>query len=379
MENKVRFLHTADLHLGAELSLIGAKAQERKTEMLLCLEKIFRLCRENTAQLLLIAGDLFENNSAACALCDHFFRCVKDNPDLTVVFAAGNHDPLTADSPFLNAKLPENLIVLGTEDECVELQHLPVRISGRSFKSVYSKGSSAFSLPVPHDEKINIMVMHADLGSDASSGYNPINRLFIETSGMDYIALGHVHSFSGVEKCGKTHYCYPGTPEPHGFDETGIKGVVVGEFSGKDLKYQFVPTSIRTYETVKIDISQAENSANAAEIILEKLKALFETTFADKLFKIILVGEIESSLTLNIAEITRRLSDSLYYVKIKNQTKIKTNLDLLKNENTLKGKFAKIMLEKIELATNDAQKKKYEKALYLGLQAFHSEVVYDEN
>ena len=40
---------------------------------------------------------------------------------------------------------------------------------------------------------------------------------------------------------------------------------------------------------------------------------------------------------------------------------------------------AKIMLEKIELATNDAQKKKYEKALYLGLQAFHSEVVYDEN
>ena len=41
---------------------------------------------------------------------------------------------------------------------------------------------------------------------------------------MDYIALGHRHSFSGINIAGRTHFAYSGCPQGRGFDELDEKG-----------------------------------------------------------------------------------------------------------------------------------------------------------
>ncbi|MBQ6816187.1 MAG: DNA repair exonuclease [Clostridia bacterium] len=379
MENNIRFLHTADLHLGAELSNLKEQSAERNAEMLLCLERIFALAKNEGASLLLIAGDLFENNSVPKAIFNTFLNCVETNSNITVVFAAGNHDPLTADSPFLTHTLPQNLLVLDTQDCILEPENLPVRIYGKSFKSIYEQGSNSFSLPVIKDEKINIMVLHAELGSVTNGNYNPITRNFLETSGMDYIALGHIHAFSGVEKIGSTHFCYSGTPEPHGFDEGGIKGVVLGEFTGKTLKTKFIETAERSFNTVNVDISDKQNSAEAAEQILAVLRERYGQSFGKNFYKIILDGFVGENANFNNTEILKRISPFVYYAKIRNNTKIKVDLNVLKNENSLKGIFVKTMLKKIESETDSFNKEKLEKALYLGLSAFNAEVNLVEN
>lgn len=378
MEQKIRFIHTADLHLGAAVSSGGSIAAERRNEALLTLEKIFAISRKNAVELLLIAGDLLENNAVEPKFFEAFIRCVAESPNLTVVFAAGNHDPLTADSPFLKKGLPENLILLGTEDSCIELASLPVRIYGRSFSSVYMQGRANFSIPAVNDEKVNIMVLHGDFGYDLSGEYNTVTKEFIEASNMDYVALGHVHAHIPPQKIRNTYFAYPGTPEPHGFDETGAKGIIAGEISKNEFRYEFLPISQRTYEVVEVDISGAVGSAAAAELILKNLKERFGEKTEEKLYKIILTGATEDSARIDATEILTRLSAVLYFAKIRDNTEPLVDLQLIKNENSLKGRFVSLMLERIE-AADEADKEKYKNALNIGLKAFGTGVKYNEN
>lgn len=378
MEHKIRFLHTADLHLGAAQSASPSVASERRLEALLTLERLFTICKKNEIPLMLISGDLLENNSVEPKFFEAFLRQVSTHPEITVIFSAGNHDPLTADSPFLNFSLPENLIVLGTEDECRELMGLPVRIYGKSFGSVYMAGKNNFSIPAEDDDKLNIMVIHGDFAGDSTGEYNPISRQFIELSKMDYIALGHIHAFSAPERLGKTYFAYPGTPEPHGFDETGVKGVIVGEISKTDFRYEFIPTARRRYEVVNADVGAATNSTEAAEIIKNLLSEKYGESYEDNFYKIILEGAVASDITLDCDEIRARLNDSIYFVKLRDNLSPDTDLQVLRNENSLKGKFVNIMLGRIENAAEN-EKEKLENALVIGLKAFSAQVKYNED
>lgn len=59
----VKILHCADIHIGAEESFLGMRAQSRRAETLITFEKIINIARENSVDILLIAGDLFNSNN----------------------------------------------------------------------------------------------------------------------------------------------------------------------------------------------------------------------------------------------------------------------------------------------------------------------------
>lgn len=377
MSEKLRVLHTADLHLGAEFSMLGTRANTRRAELKITGDNIFKICSANKIDLLLLAGDVFENNSVDENIVAAFFAACDFCPDTTIVFAAGNHDPLTADSPFLKYTLPENLIVLGCRDECVTLQDKGVRIYGKSFGGVYMEGSDRFSIIPENDGFVNIMVLHGDISSDKLGVYNPISIDFLESSKMDYVALGHVHEFSGIKKIGNTYYAYPGTPEPHGFDETGPKGVICGEIGKNYCNLTFVETAKRTYRYEEIDISDAKNTNDICNIILTALKEKFGENYADNLYKISLIGKVDENLTINCAEIQAQLGEIVFFVKLRNNTEIAVDLLLLAKENSLRGKFVKIMLQRCEDEPENAEQ--IMRSLYLGLKAFNMEVKFSEN
>ena len=98
--------------------------------------------------------------------------------------------------------------------------------------------------------------------------------------------------------------------------------------------------------------------------------------YSDNLYKIELTGEIDPETEINITEITARLSEKLYFVKVKDSTEYKIDLSALANDPSLKGIFVKNMLLKMELAED---KEIYKKALKIGLKAFKSEVNYIED
>jgi len=378
--NSVKILHCADIHLGAQDSFLGENAAKRRFETLLTFEKIIDTAKANSVDFFLISGDLFDDNQIEKEFIDRVFELLADLSDsgIKTVYCGGNHDPLNSLSPFKTRSLPKEVYVLGCEDECISFEEKGVRVYGRSFEDKSLSGESRFSLTVPDDEVINIMVLHGELKSDLNSNYNAITPEFVKSSRMDYIALGHVHKKSGILKLEKTSFAYCGCPEGQGFDELDEKGVYIGEVLKGQVNLEFLPVSKRRHIEEHIDISQCENSLQMVEIILEKLKTLYKDDYALNLYKIVLTGELFESVRVSIDEITSRLENELFYVKVKDKTDIKINAELIAGEASLKGVFVKNMLELINNAPID-EKQKYKDALKLGISAFNTEVYYNED
>lgn len=376
--NSVKILHCADVHLGAIGSFLGENANQRRFETLLTFEKIVETAKENQVDFLLISGDLFNSNEIDSQIVDGFFAAISSIGDIKIVYCAGNHDPLNSLSPFKNRDLPQNLFILGTENECIPFEEKGVRIYGRSFEDSSLLGENQFSLSVPSDDIINIMVLHGELKSDLNSSYNAITPEFVKTSKMDYIALGHVHKKSGVLKLGNTSFAYPGCPEGHGFDELDEKGVYMGNVYKNRVELDFLPVSKRRFIEEYIDVSLCENSAQMTTEILYRLKSKYGENYAVNLYKIVLTGEVSEGIKISTDEILSRLNAELYYAKLKDKTEIKIDTELLAKETSLKGFFVKNMLELIENAPTD-EKQKYKDALKLGLTAFNTEVQYSED
>ncbi|MBR7133829.1 MAG: DNA repair exonuclease [Clostridia bacterium] len=372
----VKILHCADIHIGAAESFLGAAAEKRQFETLLTFEGIVDLCLEKGVQLLAISGDLFDSNRIPTRFVDAVFEKLASAAPLRVVFAAGNHDPLDAESPFLNRTLPSNLTVLSTEDEAVIFEDIGVRVCGRSFASGFLKGEPNFKIPVKADDYINIMVQHGELRSDPGSNYNSITPDFVKNSGMDYIALGHVHKRSEIGRMGNTFFAYCGCPEGQGFDELDRKGVYMGKIGKGVCDLEFVPVSKRQHIHQKIDITDCDGGI--AEYISGELRSLYGEGYGENLYKIELVGSISTERDVNLSEIGARLSQELYFVKLKDSTECIIDTEGLAKETSLKGIFVKTMLERTANAPED-ERHLYRKALKLGLKAFSGEVKYSED
>ena len=372
--NSVRILHTADWHLGKENTYLGALANGRKYEITVTAKRIISLCEEADVDLLLIAGDIFDNNRIESEIIDEIFEALGQLTHTKVVIALGNHDPLTADSPFKNRTLSPNIYVLPENDYVLNFDDLNCRVYGSSFASVYRKGNDRFFITPADDNKINLMVLHGETRADLSSDYRSITKDFIESSKMDYIALGHNHKRSEVMKLGTSNFAYSGCIEGQGFDEDGQKGVYIGNITKAGYDLEFVSLAKRTHYCLNLNIT------DSASICDDVIKAIKEASSkpAEDLFKITLTGEIDPATTVNCDDIYAKVSSEVYFLKLKDRTGIKVDLDALASENSLRGRFVKEMLNRIENADED-KKAVFQNALQIGLKSFERQVSYGED
>lgn len=376
--NTVKILHCADIHIGAAESFLGAAAGNRRYETLLTFERIIDTAAAEGVRIIAAAGDIFDSNAVEEGLANAVFEKIASVPEIKVVFSAGNHDPLSAQSPFKNRRLPQNLYVLGAKDDCVVFDDLKTRVYGRSFEDVYLKGEERFSITPPEDGYVKLMVLHGELRSDLNSNYNSVTAGFIRQSGMDYIALGHIHKRTEPQKIGDTYYAYCGCPEGQGFDETDEKGVYIGEIGKGFCELKFIPMSKRRHICEKVDITGINSSAEISGAVTAQLIEKYGDGFGENLYKIELTGSIKGDFNLNLPEILSRVSERVYYAKIKDKTELLIDNEKLANEISLKGIFVKNMLEKMNNAP-EAEREGLENALKLGLRAFGAEVTYDED
>ena len=372
----VKILHCADLHIGAAESALGERGQSRRLEALLTFERIIKLAKDEKVNLLLIAGDLLCSNLVERSAVSRILDCIGEAGEIEVVFAAGNHDPVNAESPFNTLKLPDNFHILPEKDSVIYFEKLKTRVYGRSFGEVYMQGKSRFSLAAGSDS-INIMCQHGEVRSDLSSDYNSIIPEFIENCGMDYVALGHIHKRSEIMRRGDTFFAYSGCADGLGFDELGDKGVYIGEVGKGYNDLRFFKTSLRNHEKISVDVSDCDDSPAAAEKILSVLAEKFGENFRDNLYKIILTGNIPDGRWFNTGEIAGRLAGEVYFAKVKDETAVCEDLEVIKNEKSVKGIFVTKMLALIEENPQEAEKLRM--ALGIGLKAFSAEVEYNED
>ena len=87
--NNVKILHTADIHIGARDAFLGTAAESRRFETLLTFERIVDLAKEKGADILAIAGDLFDSNTLPERFVDAVFNKIASS-NIKTIFAESN-------------------------------------------------------------------------------------------------------------------------------------------------------------------------------------------------------------------------------------------------------------------------------------------------
>ena len=381
--SKIKILHCADLHIGAELASIGNKARQRKEEILMTFDNIVHICKEENIELLLIAGDLFQSSNVDNAIVNSVKTSLKSIPSTIVAIAPGNHDYISIDSPFLNDDWPDNVHIFKSKLEAIEFEKIGLRLWGAGFTSTYVTSPMLDIIDVPSDDMVNICAIHGELiCENQTSNYNPISATQLRFGNMDYVALGHIHKRSDVLKVGNTYYAYCGCPEGQGFDELDEKGVYVGTITKGKCDLEFRPISKRMNVELHANISGANTNNEVAEIVLRTIKIKYGELYGNHLYKVILEGAIDGNFKLDCEAVAIRLESKVYFIKLRDETHIEIDINSLAKEASLKGIFVQKMMNKINKSLdsgNDANVDQYRKALYIGLKAFDGEVGYNEN
>ncbi|MBD2201152.1 exonuclease SbcCD subunit D [Calothrix sp. FACHB-1219] len=77
---------------------------------------------------------------------------------------------------------------------------------------------------------------------------------------FDYVALGHVHKHQNLNKSNNPPVIYPGSIERVDFsEEKEAKGYVIVELAPGKADWEFCPLPVRTFRTIEVDLSKAED------------------------------------------------------------------------------------------------------------------------
>ncbi len=363
----VKIVHCADIHIGFN-GTDKRYAGRRRGEVIQTFFKAVDFVKENAADLFLIAGDLFDNHKIGQETVNQVLDSLSGFSGRTFIIA-GNHDYYGENTFWTKAEIPSNVTVL-SGDEAILCEELGVRVFGSSFTGAY-KNDFSFG-EVKQDNYINIALLHGEMARE--SAYCPITEEDIKNSGMDYVALGHIHKRSEVLKAGSTHYAYCGCLEGQGFDETGEKGIYFGTVEKGNVSMKFIPLCQRQFVEERIDISEITQKSEVAPFILRKINEKYGDIGDNWLYKIVLTGE--TTLSISTGEVVTALENKLYFVKVKDKTVAPIgDLETIAQENSIKGIFAEKMLKRMK----EGNKENAESALKLGLRSFFEEVNFDED
>ena len=374
---KIKILHCADIHFDTPFKELGKKlSQVSKEELLEVFKKIINIVIDEQVDILLIAGDVFDNFTVNKTTI-YFIASQLSRINNTQVFISpGNHDPYNSRSFYEIMDWPENVYIFKGELEKVDLEDLNLTVWGAAFNNQYEKKTLFRNVEIDNS-RINLMVIHGEISNNISENiYNPIYLEDIKKSGMEYIAVGHRHEFSGIKRDGKTFYAYSGCPQGRGFDEIGDKGIIIGDIAKDEVHLSFRPICKRKYNTVEIDISGLDTYEEVCSVILNSFpKDERENNF----FKIVLKGQLKEHLIINEDVLLSKLKEQFYYLKIINNTSVEINMDELASEFSVKGRFVSKML-KILADYPEEDKEIINLAIKLGIQSLsESEVKLDDN
>ena len=370
---RVKIVHTADLHFDTPFNEVDEKQRLiNKEELKEVFKNIINFCKEKHVEILLLAGDIFDNLTLSRETIHFIENVFNDIKETRVFISPGNHDPYDNNSFYKLIKWPENVYVFKGNLEKVYIEELKTNVWGAAFNGKYVRKSilKGFS---QNDEEINIMVIHGELSSsEEGNEYNPITLKNIRESGMDYIALGHRHNFSGVLKEGSTFYSYSGCPQGRGFDETGDKGIVYGYVAKGFAELSFIKTCKRNYEEVYVDISNLFGYEEIREKILDSIK---ENDRKNNLYKIILKGEVSEKFHIEEKIVKSKLLNDFYFCKVIDKTSIALDIKELSKGYSVKSIFVRKLVKKLKEAKTDEEREVIKMALKIGISSLSEDEV----
>ncbi len=324
----IKILHTADWHLGKKLDSFS-----RLEEQVLVMNEIVEIADQQQVDLVLIAGDLFDNFNPSVEAVELFYKTLKrlsNNGKRPVVAISGNHDsPSLIDAPdplarecgiiligYPNAKIQEfelnDFKISKSVEGMIELKlnsfDFPIRIihtpyaneirlkqyfgenKEEALNEVLATTWKNIANEYCDENGVNLLMAHLYMNQKGAEileepeGEKPIkignaDMIFSEAipPQIQYTALGHLHGFKNIGTEEKP-VVYSSSPLCYSFSEAGqTKYVSIIEVeSNQTISYHKIelkngkPLIRKTFDDINVAIEWLNENQNAlVELTLE--------------------------------------------------------------------------------------------------------------
>ena len=320
----IKILHLSDTHIGSGFShgkinpetLLNTRLEDFIRSLSLCIDAAIA----HPVDLVLFGGDAFPDATPPPYIRDAFAKEFKRLADAQIptILLVGNHDQhsqshgsaslsiyRTLDVPgfivgdrikthhITTAKGDVQVItipwlttnILLTREETLNLSLSEVdkclldRLQGGLEGEIRKLDPNIPTVLLGH-----LMADRATIGSErflaVSKGFTIPVSLFIRPE-IDYVALGHVHKHQNLNPSNQPPVVYPGSIERVDFsEEKEDKGYVLIDLTRGEAKWQFCPLPVRSFCTIKVDVSQSEQPET------DILKAIAKHPIADAVVRL---------------------------------------------------------------------------------------------
>ncbi|MHB1508700.1 MAG: metallophosphoesterase family protein [Acidimicrobiales bacterium] len=270
--NDFCFVHAADLHLDTPFKGIGATtpavAAALREASLEAFDNLVALCLARRAAFLLIAGDIYDGADRGIR-AQLRFRSGLDRlsqAGIATLVVHGNHDPVDSGWSAVTDWPPLVTIFRTTEVDAVPVVVDGIqlaRVQGISYWRRDVTENLALRFSARSGPGLQVGLLHCNLRGvgEGHRDYSPCSVEDLTKVGLDYWALGHIHSravLSGRPYGDAPWIVYPGnlqarSPKP---SERGPKGAVVVEVRGGDVAgIEFVACDRIRFATVGVDLN----------------------------------------------------------------------------------------------------------------------------
>jgi len=371
----LRFVHTADVHLGRSSQAFGTAAPEHRQRLMQAFERCLVCCRDYEAQLLIVAGDLFDSprppESTAQRVRSLLSDLASQSQVVATILIPGTHDPIQSGSLYerwLAEGLPDGVHLLSAEHPTLNVSELRVALHFATDPGKLQPDPQA---------QMNIGLLH---GSVQIPGWVDEDEVIITQEqiagcGMDYLALGHWHRFRDDSQQDVVAL-YPGSPEIVALPRRGavkqitrdnsLEQAVQGQVLVVDLDnaghctWEQVATGTLQYRKQDLDLA---DFANLEELI----QSILVLADGDTILDIRLVGIAPEQMVVDHDRILERVEEQFFRIRLTDESYADWDETGLEPSSLVAGRFRELMKERFEAAETDEQRQVIQQARSLGL------------
>ncbi|MEH2060981.1 MAG: exonuclease SbcCD subunit D [Nostoc sp.] len=299
----IKILHLSDIHMGSGFSHgrinpatgLNTRLEDFVNTLSICIDRAIA----DTVDMVIFGGDAFPDATpppyVQQAFASQFRRLMDAN--IPTVLLVGNHDQHSQGQGGASLNIYRTLGVPGfvvgdtltthciqTRNGKVQVITLPWLTRSTLMTRQETEGSSLAEVnqllterlrvviegeirrldpDVPTILLAHLMADNATLGAErflaVGKGFTlPLSLLTRPC--FDYVALGHVHRHQNLNKSNNPPVIYPGSIERVDFsEEKEDKGYVMLELERGSAEWEFCPLTVRTFRTIEVDISKADD------------------------------------------------------------------------------------------------------------------------
>lgn len=288
----VKFIHTSDWQIGMKGGGLGEAGPIVRETRIKSIHNVLKAAQENNVDFVLLCGDIFEHNMISQDEVKKVVAIFNKYPKIPLYLLPGNHDILGPDCIY------ERPIFKGVEHLTILRTNEPLEINGAILHpcpifSKYITQDITGIIPDVHEiDGIHIGVAHGTLkGKSPVPIWEevdlPISPACVDRTGIDYLALGHWHSYRTYEdSTGVIRIVYSGTHEQTKYSEDDAGHCLLVQIEGKGDEPKIETIKTGQLKWVSHEFEMKDSSS------LNELKDYFESIKEIDMVSLVLYGEL---------------------------------------------------------------------------------------